>query len=137
MWAYQDSTTFLVHGQMVHTSSKYFWIHSDLLMISHFVKIMDRLKIIRWRNTPKPISHKNSFGVNVKISQFHHIPGSWTHSAYFSKIFWFHSDLLMIFHFVKIMDRWELFNQKKTKNTLRWWDFVGANTEIWYKKYGG
>ena len=87
------------------------------------------------KNTEKTISHEIFFGEYVKISRFHHIPGSCTHSAYFSKIFWFHYDLLMIFHFVKIMDRWELFNEKTPKTRLDakicWGQFLKYYTKIW------
>ena len=52
MSKYQDSTTFRAHGHIVHTFQKYFWFRYDLLMISHFVKIMGRWKLFLWK-TPK------------------------------------------------------------------------------------
>ena len=57
---YQDSTTFLVQAQMVHTSWKYFWFHWDLLMILHFVKIMGLPELF----------HENSFQKRLELKSF-------------------------------------------------------------------
>ena len=44
-------------------------------------------KIIPPKNIEKTISRKIFFGEYVKISRFHHIPGSWTNGPHFLKIF--------------------------------------------------
>ena len=73
-----------------------------------------------------------------KTSRFHHIPSSCTNDRWlFEKYFWFHSDLFLISHFVKIMDDLKLFHQKNTQKPINHPKCLRRIPEIWYKKYGG
>ena len=94
-------------------------------MISHFVKIMDDLELFH-QKTQKNRLVIRFFSGNMSKPQdsttfLVHVNHRWL----FEKYFWFQEDLLIIFHFVKIMDRWEFFHEKNTKNPLRSEDFLG------------
>ena len=54
-------------------------------MISHFVKIMDRLKLFHQKTPKKRLVIRFFVGGYVKISRFHNIPGSWTNGPDFLK----------------------------------------------------
>ena len=93
-------------------------------MIFHFVKIMDDLEFFHQKTPKNRLAIRFFSGNMLKYQDSTTFLVHTNHRWLFEKYVWFHWDLLMIFHFVKIMDDLEFFHQNTSKKRLiirRFW----------------